>query len=45
MIEDSHCKSPRRAGWAAAAVFLLALPSAASAQGLFSVFGGGAFAQ
>jgi hypothetical protein len=41
MIRDPHFKSPRRARWAAAAVFLLALPSAASAQGLFSIFGGG----
>jgi hypothetical protein len=40
MIRDPHFKSPRLAGWAAAAALLLALPSAASAQGLFSIFGG-----
>jgi hypothetical protein len=41
MIANSHPHTPRRAGWAALAVLLFAAPGAASAQGLFSIFGGG----
>ncbi|THD42854.1 MAG: hypothetical protein E7774_14465 [Bradyrhizobium sp.] len=41
MIRHPHRLSPRRAGWAALAIALVALPAAANAQGLFSMFRGG----
>ena len=39
MSRVQHSKPSRRWGWAAAAVVLLALPTAAQAQGFFSLFG------